>query len=239
MRALASFVFMRDLHRLSHGLRLPCSNHSLLVAVERFINVQTNDTGVLVFPNLTAGYTYSVDAFSPNHTSATRTVTITGEPSSEDARSHDRALLNCVHHSLSCVPLPSSIRPLLIRNAAAIIASAFAYYGVRTPRPHLTSYIAMCPRFPRHSVCVYRRPLVVAAAGVLSLVRLCPPGCIVYAPTTFQFLITGIRCAGLQAVPVRCASSCPATPCAPPSRWCPPHSRRRSRLWSTSNTRPS
>ncbi|EFJ43172.1 hypothetical protein VOLCADRAFT_106956 [Volvox carteri f. nagariensis] len=38
----------------------------------------TNSSGVFTFYNLTAGYTYSVDAFSPNHTSTTRTVTITG-----------------------------------------------------------------------------------------------------------------------------------------------------------------
>ncbi|KAG2425980.1 hypothetical protein HXX76_013351 [Chlamydomonas incerta] len=39
---------------------------------------RTNSSGVWLFPNLTAGYTYSVDAFSANHTSTTRTVTITG-----------------------------------------------------------------------------------------------------------------------------------------------------------------
>ncbi|KAG2435038.1 hypothetical protein HYH02_012035 [Chlamydomonas schloesseri] len=41
---------------------------------------RTNTSGVCVFPNLTAGYTYAVDAFSANHTSTTRTVTITGGP---------------------------------------------------------------------------------------------------------------------------------------------------------------
>jgi hypothetical protein len=39
---------------------------------------QTGASGVFLFANLTAAYTYSVDAFSPNHTSSTRTVTITG-----------------------------------------------------------------------------------------------------------------------------------------------------------------
>ncbi|GFR43029.1 hypothetical protein Agub_g4033, partial [Astrephomene gubernaculifera] len=38
----------------------------------------TDDNGTFTFPNLTAGYTYAVDAFAANHTSARRTVAITG-----------------------------------------------------------------------------------------------------------------------------------------------------------------
>ncbi|GIL49620.1 hypothetical protein Vafri_5891, partial [Volvox africanus] len=38
----------------------------------------SNSDGVFTFKNLTAGYTYSIDAFSPNHTATTRTVTLTG-----------------------------------------------------------------------------------------------------------------------------------------------------------------
>ncbi|GIM00456.1 hypothetical protein Vretimale_5260, partial [Volvox reticuliferus] len=38
----------------------------------------SNSDGAFTFRNLTAGYTYSVDAFSPNHTATTRTVTLTG-----------------------------------------------------------------------------------------------------------------------------------------------------------------
>ncbi|KXZ43138.1 hypothetical protein GPECTOR_100g10 [Gonium pectorale] len=38
----------------------------------------TNSSGLFTFSNLTAGYTYSVDALSSNHSATSRTVAITG-----------------------------------------------------------------------------------------------------------------------------------------------------------------
>lgn len=66
---------------------LCCTNHGLHIRMyvsdankqtRLQLLLQTNSSGLYVFSNITAGYTYSIDAFSSNHSATSRTVAITG-----------------------------------------------------------------------------------------------------------------------------------------------------------------